>query len=95
MENYKMMTLEEQEAARQERLNEKGTEPPCPWCERPRVRRSDYIRCNPCATNWINGEDISKDPRAERRVAMLRTQGIEPTKTGMSGGARPVDVPTE
>lgn len=38
-----------------ERLNEAGTEPPCPLCQRPRVRRSSYVRCNPCGANWFDG----------------------------------------
>lgn len=57
---YQGMMLEEQEAARQARLNEVGTMPPCPFCSRPRVERSDYIRCNPCGVNWIEGTDWSK-----------------------------------
>jgi ribosomal protein L37AE/L43A len=78
-----MMTPDEQEAARQERLNEVGTMPPCPFCHRPRVERSGYIRCNPCGKNWLNGEDITKDPRASR------TRGIPPTKTETGDGAPP------
>jgi hypothetical protein len=58
-------------AARKALLNERGTEPPCPLCQRPRVRRSDYIRCNPCGTNWLDGEDLSKDPRIERHTQLI------------------------
>jgi ribosomal protein L37AE/L43A len=61
-----MMTFEEQEAARQERLNEVGTREPCPMCGRARVQRSDYVRCNPCGTNWLAGEDLTKDARLSR-----------------------------
>jgi hypothetical protein len=68
----KMMTLEEQEAARQYRLNESGTEPPCPRCGRERVSRSDYIRCNPCGLNWEKGENLDKDPRIERHAQLIR-----------------------
>ncbi len=39
---------------------------PCPMCGRPRSQRSDYIRCTPCATNWLAGEDRTKDPRLSR-----------------------------
>lgn len=56
------MTYEEQEQARAERLAEVGTMPPCPFCGRPRVERSDYIRCNPCGINWIEGTDWGKRP---------------------------------
>jgi ribosomal protein L37AE/L43A len=92
-----MLTYEEQELNRQDRLNEVGTEPPCPFCRRPRVNRpvGGYIRCNPCGVNWLNGEDISKDPRFERKAEMLRMQGIGPTKTGSSGGAPPAESNTE
>jgi ribosomal protein L37AE/L43A len=67
------LTMEQQqEAARQERLNEPGTEPPCPLCQRPRVKRSDYIRCNRCGLNWTNGEQaIDRHP--------LATQPTKPT----------------
>ena len=40
----------------EERRNEVGTEGPCPFCQRPRLRRSDYVRCTPCATNWLDDE---------------------------------------
>jgi ribosomal protein L37AE/L43A len=55
----------------EERLNEVGAEPPCPFCQRARVLRSDYIRCNPCGINWIQGEDIESDPRVERWSALM------------------------
>jgi len=84
-----MLTFEEQEAARQERLNEPGTEPPCPLCQRPRVKRSDYIRCNRCGLNWTNGEQaIDRHP--------LATQPIEPTEMAKEElGAPIVDFTSE
>jgi hypothetical protein len=39
---------------------------PCPLCGRPRSQRSEYVRCTPCATNWMDGEDLGKDPRIDR-----------------------------
>ena len=67
----KTLTYEQQEANRQDRLNEVGTEPPCPFCKRPRVMRSDYIRCNPCGVNWLAEEMglknyLNLDPRVAR-----------------------------
>ena len=50
----------------EERLNEPGTMPPCPFCQRMRVQRSDYVRCNPCGLNWLKGEDLSKNPHLSR-----------------------------
>lgn len=44
---------------------------PCPLCGRPRSQRSDYIRCTPCATNWMDGENLDKDPRIERFKKMV------------------------
>lgn len=86
----KMMTYEQQEAERQERLSEVGTEPPCPWCNRPRVRRSDYTRCNPCGTNWLDGEDLTKDPRLSRTPIIGRvltaTSGGAPTASSTTDG---------
>lgn len=58
---------------REQRLAEVGTKPPCPFCGRPRVERSTYIRCNPCELNWGEDQDIFKHPLA-------RTTAIEPTK---------------
>jgi ribosomal protein L37AE/L43A len=66
-----------------ERMSEVGTEPPCPYCDQPRVGRSDYIRCNPCGKNWPSGTDIFKHPH------------IKTTKSGqqeISGGAQPVNA---
>lgn len=78
------MTLKEQEEARQERLNEVGTEPPCPWCKRPRVSRSDYIRCNLCGVNWLNEEMhlpnyLNSDPRVARQAVALMGRGTPRT----------------
>ena len=59
------------EAARKAAVNEVGTEAGCPFCKRGRVRRSDYIRCIGCGINWLDGEDIRFDPRAERRKKFM------------------------
>ena len=73
METQRMMTFEEQEAMRQAAMDEVGTEPPCPFCQRPRVSRSSYIRCNRCGVNWSPGEDINLDPRTSRTKATAST----------------------
>jgi hypothetical protein len=85
-----MMTYEQQEVERLERLNEVGTMPPCPFCGRARVQRSDYVRCNPCGKNWLNGEDLSLDPRLTRR-----TLGIPLSGTGTGSIVPPVKLTTE
>jgi ribosomal protein L37AE/L43A len=71
-----MLTVEEQESMRQAAMNEVGTEPPCPFCGRPRVSRTSYIRCNPCGVNWspAEGEDITKDPRLSRTKTTAHTR---------------------
>ena len=79
----KMLTFEEQQAVRQERLNEVGTEPMCPFCGSPRVARSDYIRCLPCGVNWLNEEMnlpdyLNLDPRVSRREAARTANGTKP-----------------
>ena len=81
-----MLTHEEQESMRQDAMNEQGTEPPCPFCKRIRVRRSSYIRCNPCGVNWSPGEDISKDPRLSRTktTAHTRPESSDTAKTAES-----------
>lgn len=80
-----MLTLEDQEANRQDRLSEAGMMPACPFCHKPRVERSDYIRCSPCATNWLDGEDISKDPRIERSSEMVESQRKASKPAGRQG----------
>lgn len=67
--------------SREERLNEVGTEPDCPLCGKPRVSRSDYIRCNPCGVSWLQEEMhlanyLSSDPRIVR-AAHARTANIQ------------------
>jgi hypothetical protein len=79
-----MLTYEEQELNRQERLNEVGTEPPCPLCQRPRVSRTDYIRCNRCGINWLAEEMnlpdyLNLDPRVSRQRAALTGRSTPPT----------------
>ena len=79
-----MLTYEEQELNRQDRLNEKGTEPPCPFCKRPRVSRSDYIRCHPCGVNWLNEEMhfpdyLSSDPLLARTKNARTVSGTRRT----------------
>ena len=58
---------------RQFLATEVGEEPNCPFCQTPRVRRSDYIRCNPCGVNWLDSERdlpnyLNRNPAAARTV---------------------------
>jgi hypothetical protein len=78
------MTVREQEAAREERLNEVGAEPPCPFCRRPRVAGNTYTRCNPCGVNWLDEEMglpdyLNRDPRVCRSEAARMATGTKPT----------------
>ena len=47
---------------REQRLSEVGREVPCPFCGKPRVRRSSYIRCYPCGMNWGFEDDLGAHP---------------------------------
>ena len=85
-----VLTHQEQDADRRERLGEVGTEPECPLCGRPRVAHSDYIRCNPCAVNWLNDEMhlpnyLSSDPRVVRREAARTATATKPTADTLAG----------
>lgn len=82
-----MMTDAEREQARQDRLNEPGIEPPCPFCLKPRVTRSDYIRCMRCGLNWSEGQSIDRHP--------LATQPTKPSPMEIERGARPAESTTE
>lgn len=82
-----VLTYEDQEANRLERMNEVGTEPLCPFCQKPRVSRSDYVRCNPCAVNWLNEEMhltfkgkpyLEVDPRLARSEAARTVSATKP-----------------
>lgn len=78
-----MLTIEEAEANRQDRMNEVGTMPPCPRCGRARVQRSDYIRCNPCGVNWLDSEMHLRD-YLNRNPAACRSEAARmarPTKS--------------
>lgn len=66
---WAMMGEQEQMVARQERLAEVGSEPPCPFCARPRVKRSSYIRCNPCGLNWGKDQATDRHPLATQPTA--------------------------
>jgi ribosomal protein L37AE/L43A len=75
-----------------ERKNEVGTEPPCPFCQTPRVSRTDYIRCNPCGVNWLNEEMhlpkyLDRDPRVARREVALMANATKPTADTLLVGA--------
>jgi uncharacterized Zn finger protein (UPF0148 family) len=85
-----MLTIEEAELNRQDRLNEVGTMPACPLCGRPRVQRSDYIRCNPCGKNWLQEEMdlpnyLNRNPAAARSEAARMTQNALRPSVASSG----------
>ena len=84
MESQKMLTREEQDRMRVEAVNELGTEPQCPFCGRPRVSRSSYIRCNGCGVNWLDEEMglpnyLDLDPRVARARNVRTATGTRPT----------------
>jgi len=64
-------------STREQRLAEVGAEPASPFCGRPRVKRSSYIRCNPCGMNWSDGQDIFKHPHM--RVIPSSAPGMDTT----------------
>lgn len=80
------MTIgQQQDASRAERLAEVGSEPPCPFCQRPRVKRSSYIRCNPCGLNWGKDQATDRHPLATQPTASttqeLRDNGAPTAKS--------------
>ena len=54
-----------------EEIKHGGDQSPCPFCRVPRSTRIGYIRCHRCATNWMDGEMLDKDPRTERLQKFL------------------------
>ena len=63
---------------REQLAREVGTESPCPFCGEPRVRRSDYIRCNLDGINWLDEERhlpdyLNRNPAAARSAASMAT----------------------
>lgn len=92
MSEIKMLTAEEAEAERRIRLAEVGTGPECPFCHRPRVERSDYLRCNPCGVNWLQEEMglpnyLNRNPSAARSEAARMTVGAVRFSATPSTGA--------
>jgi hypothetical protein len=55
-----------------------GKEAPCPFCKKPRLRRSTYVRCAGCGINWNDGELLDRDPSIERRAAYLASLAAMP-----------------
>jgi len=93
-----MLTPQDQEALREMRRNEVGTEPPCPFCKKPRVRRSDYIRCNGCAVNWLDNERhlpnyLNRNPAAARGDAQ-QTQPTGASSASDGSPAKSASAPT-
>ena len=84
-------TEADRESARRDRLNEVGSEPPCPFCGVPRVSRSVYIRCNLCGVNWEDSElhlpnYLNMDPRVARaEAARMVTEPRRAVVSSMAG----------
>ena len=82
-----MLSYEEQEALREMRRNEPGALSPCPFCQTPRVQRSDYVRCNLCGINWLDEEMhlpnyLNLHPKVAR--GLQRQSVSTATKTALS-----------
>ena len=62
---------------------------PCPFCHKPRSQRSDYVRCQPCGINWLQGEDLSRHPLVSREpyLSSAKNRGTSPTSTPENGAA--------
>ena len=54
---------------------------PCPFCGKPRSQRSDYVRCSPCGVNWLDGENIDKNPTIERKQKFMASITAAPKAT--------------
>ena len=53
---------------------------PCPFCQKPRSQRSDYVRCSPCGINWLQSEMglpnyLNRNPSACRSEAARTIRG--------------------
>jgi len=83
MELWQEMVEAKEKVQREAREGGELESLPCPMCGRPRSQRSDYVRCTPCAANWLNGEDLTKDPRLSREpyLSSVRNRGMSASKT--------------
>jgi len=93
-----MDTLGLMSSTREERLNEVGTEPSCPFCQKPRVARSNYTRCNPCGINWLDEEMgmpdyLNRDPRVCRSEAARTGIGTNLTAEPKAADVEDFTVP--
>ncbi len=62
------------------------TDQPCPICGLPRSRRSDYVRCQPCGLNWLEGEPLNQNPKNYRWQQFLSVLRQDTTR---AAGAKP------
>lgn len=61
---------------------------PCPLCGKPRSQRSEYIRCQSCGVNWLNGEDVNRNPRIERYGKMVDELRVARPKSSQAEAGR-------
>jgi hypothetical protein len=88
-----MLEEPDREVLREQRRNEPGSESPCPFCKRPRVRRDvgRYVRCNPCGINWLDEENIfpeylDQDPTISRHARVM-AEGMGSSVKSKGGSA--------
>lgn len=69
---------------------------PCPFCQKPRSQRSDYIRCQSCGINWLAEEMhlmfkgkpyLEVNPPVARREAALTAKPIRRSATQLAEDA--------
>ncbi len=84
MELYEEILATKEKVMRETREGGELKELPCPFCQKPRSQRSDYIRCQPCGLNWLDGEDYSKNPHLSREpyLSHTKTTGRAVMETG-------------
>lgn len=92
-----MEILEYAKLTREQRLAEKGTESPCPikGCGKPRVKRTDYIRCNPCGLNWLYGEDLTLSPLLSREPYLTWKKKYAASAGGKMGSQASAGYPRD
>ena len=80
------------QASRQAVMDETGDMPPCPFCQRARVQRSDYLRCCRCGINWLDSEMhfrgyLNRNPAAGRSEAARMVVSVKRPAESAEGGA--------
>jgi hypothetical protein len=81
------MTEQEQAAARQERLNEPGSEPPCPFCQKAKSKAKRLHPVQPVRSELAGGGGLEPKPEGRAVGEVLSRCPVDPKHLFFRNGA--------